>query len=106
MIYITYTTAAWDFADIYTRSPQACGCRALGIEGCSPRAYGPQTLGVYISKIPCSMTSHMSFTKNTKLNVKKETFYQTAPTSSNSWKEIVKYTMLQEMLIVIILQKQ
>ena len=34
MIYITYTMAAWDFADIYTRSPRA--------------------LGVYISKIPRS----------------------------------------------------
>ena len=39
MVYITYTMAAWDFADIYT---------------CSPRACGPQAFGVYISKIPCS----------------------------------------------------
>ena len=31
--------AAWDFADIYTRSPRACG---------------PRALGVYISKIPRS----------------------------------------------------
>ena len=31
--------AAWDFADIYTRSPRACG---------------PRALGVYISKIPSS----------------------------------------------------
>ena len=23
--------AAWDFADIYTRSPRACGPRALGV---------------------------------------------------------------------------
>ena len=37
MIYITCTMAAWDFADIYTRSPRACG---------------PRALGVYISKIP------------------------------------------------------
>ena len=34
VVYISYTTAAWDFADIYTRSPRA--------------------LGVYISKIPRS----------------------------------------------------
>ena len=34
VVYITYTMAAWDFADIYT---------------CGPRA-----LGVYISKIPHS----------------------------------------------------
>ena len=39
MIYITCTMAAWDFADIYTRSPWTCG---------------PRALGVYISKIPCS----------------------------------------------------
>ena len=32
--YITYTTTAWEFADIYTR--------------------GPRALGVYISKIPRS----------------------------------------------------
>ena len=31
--------AAWDFADMYTRSPRACG---------------PRALGVYISKIPRS----------------------------------------------------
>ena len=43
MIYITYTMAAWDFADIYTCSPRACVSRALG---------------VYISKIPrsCGIT--------------------------------------------------
>ena len=39
VIYITCTMAAWDFADIYTRSPRACGLCALG---------------VYISKIPRS----------------------------------------------------
>ena len=39
VIYITCTMAAWDFADIYTRSPRACG---------------PRGLGVYISKIPRS----------------------------------------------------
>ena len=39
VIYITCTMAAWDFADIYTRSPRACG---------------PRALGVYISKIPRS----------------------------------------------------
>ena len=39
MIYITCTMAAWDFADIYTHSPRACG---------------PRALGVYISKIPHS----------------------------------------------------
>ena len=39
MIYITCTMAAWDFADIYTRSP---------------RATGPRAAGVYVSKIPSS----------------------------------------------------
>ena len=33
------TMAAWDFTDIYTLSPQACG---------------PQALGIYLTKIPCS----------------------------------------------------
>ena len=39
VIYITCTMAAWDFADIYTRNPRACG---------------PRALDVYISKIPRS----------------------------------------------------
>ena len=42
MVYITYTTAAWDFADIYTHSPRA--------------------LGVYISKIPRSHGITITYT--------------------------------------------
>ena len=47
MIYITCTMAAWDFADIYTRSPRACG---------------PRALGVYISKIPRSHGITITYT--------------------------------------------
>ena len=54
MIYITCTMAAWDFADIYTRSPRACGPRALGVYISEiPRSHGI----TITSKLVCSLLS-------------------------------------------------